>query len=267
MTALKSFLRGLLALPVAGSGFLATTSAEAATFASAEGQFGFSNLSHAPIFINTATDTDTLVVGFEGSVIAESDANAVFNGAARSAFNFTLQEAFGQTGSYFGQAEGESSVLGNFAIAAGDVFSFNFSGLIDLFTLADEPGESASAIAAIEFGVFRNTVDGLIEIDSFLIGGELSTVGDDTFAIAASDGIIPGQLLVEDGSGPERVVESFFAGVTGAYARQFDQDTVLTLAESKRGEATVVADVPEPSSAIALLVLGVPAVLRRKQMA
>lgn len=264
MTALKSFFKGLLALPLTGSGLFVATAAEAATFASADGQFLFENLSHVPTFTDTATDTQTLVVGFDGSVIAESDANAIFNGAAGSAFNFTLQEARGEKGSYFGLAEGEASVLGNFAIAAGETFSFDFAGVIDLFTLADDPGEFASAEVAIEFGVFGNTVDGPMEIDIFSIEAGLFTVGDDTFSIAASDGIIPGQLAVGDGSGPDLGVESFFAGVSGAYARSFDQDMLLTLSEIKRGEVTVAADVPEPSSAIALLLLLLPtAALRR----
>ncbi|MEM9163461.1 MAG: hypothetical protein AAGC54_10380, partial [Cyanobacteria bacterium P01_F01_bin.4] len=153
------------------------------------------------------------------------------------------------------------------AIAAGELFSFDFVGAIDLLTLADGPGESASAQVAIEFGVFNNTVEGLVNLDTFSIEGGLFTVGDDTFSIDASEGIIPGQLEVSDSSGPDLVVESFFAGVTGAYARSFDQDVRLTLAEIKRGRVTVAADVPEPTSAIALLVLLVPPALRRKRTA
>ncbi|MEM9163527.1 MAG: hypothetical protein AAGC54_10730, partial [Cyanobacteria bacterium P01_F01_bin.4] len=112
MTVLKTFFKSLLAVPAAG--FFVTASAEAATFASADGQFLFENLSHAPIVTDATATTQTLTEGFGGSVTAVSDADAIFDGAARSAFNFVLQETFGVGSSYFGVAEGEARILGDF---------------------------------------------------------------------------------------------------------------------------------------------------------
>jgi hypothetical protein len=254
----------LVATSMLAGSAIATAPASAASFAEVEGGFLFENFSQDATSGSSITDTSTFTFGDNSGAVAISEADALFITEPAEAQNLISSSAFGAGTNFFALAESEAKVIGNFLIdvpetseSEASAFSFDFSGFLTLFTGIDEPFESASAEAGISFALLDITDGEPILLDSFDLFGDINTPGDEEgISLFKSDYV----FLDQDNSGINENLggseEWAIAFVSGSYERYFQQDTILSLVEIKYGKASVAADVPEPSSLIALLLVG-----------
>jgi hypothetical protein len=139
--------------------------AQAATFSGVGIGIWFDNFSHPALSTATNAETDTLALSSGGSVIAVSDAEAIFisglePGTETKAFNLITSSAEGSGGNYFGLAQSESSLVGDFHLAAQETFFFSFNGFLALATAIDNATyESAFARGGAGFSVLSNAGD------------------------------------------------------------------------------------------------------------
>lgn len=231
---------------------------QAATFARVESAFELTNFSHLPISTSSSTDSDTFTFAASGEVDASAEARADFLSEPVQANNLIFAQANGSGKEYFGLAQAESSVLGSFLVEAGQLFSFDFSGLLELETAIDQPAnERANAIGSIQIAVVDETdlEAPAILLDTFDLTGKLHTANNKDFLdLQLSDRFLldTEQTLTLSRFG--ELSESVEANIVGSFQRYFDQDTRLALIEIKQGEASVA--VPEPGCLIALAVMG-----------
>ncbi|MBD2605817.1 hypothetical protein H6G81_15150 [Scytonema hofmannii FACHB-248] len=254
----------LLATPAIASSMLAISPSKAATFASSQGQFIFTQFSQSPTATSTNTDTETLVIGIgNGMATAFAEAEAAFIVSPPIALNSSLSIALGEGRDYLGLANSQATVIGNFDVDANTNFSFDFLGNLTLLTSIDNPpAENARAFGDISFALFDTNNNSLLDI--FSVAGNLTTEGDEDFiGVQKSDNVI----FINRGSnfnfgGQEEFITASFAG---SLQRYFPNQTNLTLIEVKRNQARV--SVPEPSTNVAaILVAGVIGVaLKRKK--
>jgi hypothetical protein len=230
--------------------------AQAATFAGSLGDFSFGNFSRAPLSTDSSVRTSTVTTGEGADAVANADAQ--FNTLPRSeAFNSLDNTAFttGLVGS--AQSESEATVIGNFLVNAGETFTFDFSGFLDLFTVTEQPTEFAAAALATQYSIITPdiTSDSSTELDFFSLVGQISTPdGADDFNVANSDAITLLSLDISDDIGANKTSESLSIDVSGRYERFFAQTTAFTLVEFKQGEAFGESEpVPESSSPVVWL--------------
>ncbi|PZV20504.1 MAG: hypothetical protein DCF21_04715 [Leptolyngbya sp.] len=256
--------------------------AQAATFSGVNVGIRFDNFSHPALSTETNAFTDTLAISSGGSVLALSDAEAVFisgleAGTETTASNFIVSHAAGSGGNYFGLAQSEASLVGNFALAAQETFSFSFDGFLGLATAVDNATyESAFALGFLGFSVLGNS--GHADSPSLLLDqlGLLATLDTpgtqdvfDTnlfalFLAGDTGNIVINSLNLERQTGG---LEEFrYVEFSGRYSRTFDEDTLVSLVETKAGVAEV-QQVPAPSLLWGLMAyggLGVFGKLRRR---
>lgn len=240
---------------------LTTSPAIAATFASSEAKVNLDNFSHAPTDISTLTDTQAIAIATNGFVTADAKAEAVFTAApfgTTEANNYSWSQTEGDGRRYVGLAESFAAIIGyDFIVDAGDTFSFNFMGFLDLETSIDHlPGEYATAEGIVSLELYDTTNPGnWLLLDSFGLSGILDTLGEsddlnyqftDNFRLNPSD-----TALDTDFGGQDELAK---AVINGSYSKTFDSLTKLILVEAKTNQAQVQA-VPESSSLLGLLVL------------
>ncbi|NEQ16083.1 MAG: hypothetical protein F6K44_20645 [Moorea sp. SIO3E2] len=192
-----------------------------------------------------------------GEVIVEANAESNFNPDSpdplQRARNKSLSTAEGEGSNYRGIAESFAGLIGyNFFVDAGETFSFDFNGFLDLITMIDNPpAESASAEGTVVFELY-DTNDLSTPIDFFALSGNLETLGYDDFLVSAhSDNVFAYNDFTKLFGGTE---EFALADVQGYYERTFETATYLTLVEAKTNKVTVKA--PESSNLLGLLFFG-----------
>ncbi|NJM56402.1 MAG: hypothetical protein HC857_01560 [Synechococcales cyanobacterium RU_4_20] len=256
-------LAGTLAIAApAGAASFADSSTRSELF-----NFALNGVEAKPFFTDTDTNTDTIVLGGVSAVGAISDAKAVFE--ENPGFASGLSEAAVQgTGplAYLGRATATAEALGSFH--ASGLFTFDFSALLDLESLAGESSrESALALGDIRWSLFAETEQGSELLDYFSLSGLLASRSDpDSFEADFSDRVTLSPL--DCGLPGGSCVESFFAApgqsgnrefaravINGRYQREFTHPTVLRLVQAQQSLAGVEA-VPEASNILALGVLG-----------
>jgi len=252
---IKSFAKGLvLAVSLLASSTIAATPAQAITFALSQGAFELNNFSQRPNSTETDSDTDSLAISADGSAVAIAEADAEFVVEPPNAFNFFLADASGITGEYLALAESEASVLGQFLVNAGETFSFDFAGFLDLLVFAELPQEEAAATGSIVFELFDITNAAaplLLDFFALEIGLTTSENGD-FFLFDSSENVVLTEEETDFGEGLGGE-EFAFAGFSGSLSRQFESTTQLALVERKEGITSVSA--PEPSNLLAILVV------------
>lgn len=203
--------------------------------------------------ILTSTKVNTSVSG--NIAIANALATATFlNNNSPLSNNTTFSEAAGDTNTYLGSAFSQATVAGEFNIAAGATFSFEFAANLAMSTAVENPlGEIANASGDLSLILFDSTNN--VVLDYFTAFSKIATSAyptdsADFFGYNNSQNI---NLIIADSdksfgnSHQESVTASFF----GSYQRSFQSNTRLVLIEAKTNQVTVKA--PEPSNTFALL--------------
>lgn len=245
----------VLSLSIA-SAFLALP-ARAFTLADSQGTFSFTNFSAAPFSTNSSAQTDTFTIGSDTAAIA--DANALFMALPNpQASNLISNSAFSSTFPSFALAQSEASIIGNFAIAAGETFSFDFFGAIDLLTSTEQPTDFATASLGIKYSILAFEPDTVTfnQLDFLTLLGEINTPnGIDSFSIDNSSAIALTLLNVSNNTSATQTAEAISAQIAGRYKRFFDRPTTLALAEAKVGAVAIETQnlkaVPTPDISIA----------------
>ncbi len=252
--------------------FFSILPAQAATLAESQGGFSFTNFSVTPLSTNSSARTSTLTTGSGAFAIANADALFELLPNAE-AVNVISNSAF--TSGAFGSALAESNaaVIGDFAIGAGETFTFDFSGFIDLLTFTEQPTDFATAALETQYSIFGFDADTSTstELDFLNLFGEINTPsGADSAEVNNSSAITFDIFDITDDTGATKISEAISIQVSGSYKRFFNKTTTLTLAELKAGaafsESQASTDIPESSSPMVwLLGVGSAIVLSRKQ--
>lgn len=236
-------------------------SAQAASIAESSGGFAFNNFSSTPLFTDSDTDTITLTTGNGSEAIATADAIFEIFPAAE-AVNVLENSAFSAEPISSAFAQSEATIIGDFFVNAGDIFSFDFAGFLNLSTATETPADFAEASLITQYSIFsQNSNETLTELDFFGLFGQLSTpTGEDDFEIDSSEAITLNPFEVTGIVGPTETAENIAVSVSGSYERLFEAATTLTLIELKQASAFSQNDgstqVPEHSSPLVWL-LGV----------
>ncbi|GAB1541078.1 hypothetical protein NUACC21_37480 [Scytonema sp. NUACC21] len=262
----------LLATPAIATSMLATSPSQAATFAHSVAEFNINGFSISPLGVQTLTDTTTEAISDGGQVSANADATANFiadgtNSSLTSASNSSVSQAQGQGYNYIGKGASIAAIFGyNFKVQAGEKFSFDFNGLLNLETSIDDPNtELATADGLLSLELYDSTNGSLL--DFFTIAGNLQTPGNDVFKIQQSSNIVfaPNQIDIDKST--DGIQEYARASFNGTYSRIFKESTLVTLVEVKRNQVRV--QVPECSSILSSLfsctVLGVTWIRKRQK--
>jgi hypothetical protein len=264
---LRFIRRVLLVTPLIAGSTLATAPSQAATFAQSEGEFSFTNFNQKPFSIGVSADSNTLAISRGGMVTAQSQGVVSFvTHPTPEAFNFSLNEAFGESRDYLGEAETQTAIIGDFLVDADTPLSFDFIANLNLNTSIDNPpAENARAAADISFALIditNNTV-----LDLFDLIGNVETQGDNDFiAFQKSDNVTLNNPVTTSSFGGNQ--EYARASIQGSVQRSFANQTNVALVQVTRNKTRVVA--PEPSTGLALLsfcsVIGVVTRAKRKAM-
>ncbi len=222
------------------------------------------------------TDADTFAIADDGDVSVDAFADAtIFNDAsglstclfglgAPGACNVALSEAIGDDGNnYFGIGESTAEVIGDFFVASGNNFSFDFIASLLLETNIDRPDvESAQATGEVSFAIFGSSqAESLSLLDTFTLAGQLSTLSeDDSLTEPQTSNTFAFNTFINTSFGGQN--EFVDALAEGSYSRTFDSDTYLQLVEVKTSSACVTTtdsgqncnqSIPEPTSLLALI--------------
>jgi hypothetical protein len=188
------------------------------------------------------------------NVIAQADAFASFFKDPLSSSNLTSNKASGSGNTYFGLAQSEAKVAGDFSIKAGETFSFDFTAFLDMDTYVGDPfGEKATAsgdISLVLLDITNQSVLDSFSVFSNIVTSAYAKPSEDVFGYDKSQNINLGLIYKKTsfGSINEESVKALFEG---SYQRSFQSDTRLRLIETKTNQVTVEA--PEPSNTFALL--------------
>jgi hypothetical protein len=269
------------AAPLVTSSVLLVSPSLAATFASAEANVFLENFSQSPDYSTVSAKTNTVTMTPVGSVLdadegenassvsAGDSATAIaqadslfFTNSPAFATNTNLSEAFGDQDNFFGFAQSEASVIGEFLLNPApnstESFSFDFTAFFNLATSGEKSTAAADISLVVLGGTDPNPANQTV-FDFFSVSGELNTLGeDDLFSVDASDNFTLNTFLPSGDFGVDIEEESADLLAMGSYQRQFDRPTYLTLIETKETKATVQAStqVPEPASTLALVIFG-----------
>lgn len=259
--------RFLLSLTsIVASSAIASSSVIAATVASSKAAFDLENLSHRPDTTSTLTDIDgfTKASPGGGTVRNLAQSNALFPSQAITASSNSFSSAFGEGSNYLGKVLSEARVRGTFFIEAGESFSFDFVGSLDLESSIDNSQiESATAAGNLSFLLLDNTNSNL---DEFLLFGNLSTpdATGDFLGFESSDNITLTDNSQTTSFGGNEEFAS--ASVQGSFERLFSRQTALTLIEVQTNNVSVAArpvSVPEFDFSFGYLVFSGALVFKR----
>lgn len=235
-------------------------SSQAAVFAESSGDFSFSNFSESPLATDASVFISTLTAGSGATAIATAD--SLFESVPTAqAQNVISNSAVISSGPGSALAQSDASVIGLFAIAPNSLFSFDFSGTLDLLTITEQPTETASAALETRYALFDDTdPDNVIALDFLSLFGQLNTPsGLDDFEISrSSDAVTLTDDFVANSFGNADAAEFLSIEVAGSYERFFETPASLTLVELKQGVAfagsQAPVDIPESSSPLVWLV-------------
>lgn len=242
---LKLATRLLLSVaPLVTGSVLVASPTFAASESCANASMDFSLFSHNPFEVMTATDTNTFTTTNDGSAQSSANANAQFLteplASSTTAYNNANTYATGDGNSYLGVAQSFAGLGGyKFNVGAGETFAFNFSTFLDLATSADNSSiEEANSFGQIAFQIYQNSDNSSTLLDTFFLAGNLNSTNSDDFVNSNSSQYISynsQDVATSFGSGDESIKALF----QGNYARTFENQTYLTLVETKVTQASV----------------------------
>jgi len=260
----------LLVTPLIATSALLTSPSQAATFSSSQGTLDLTNLSKS--FSTTESQNlGNVSAVANGGIVNAQNINAVANviPSPLEVYTSATSLASGESKDYLGTAETAAKIIGNFDVAPGQLFSFNFTSALDLETAIDNPPtENANASGKLSFLLFDTTdipeknlpdfLSGLLSdttnsipknpLDFFSLTGNLNTLGNDNFITNQKSQNV---TLTEDKEfsfgGTQEFATDF---VEGSLQRSFDRKANLTLVVFRSTQARVIA--PEPSMNLAL---------------
>lgn len=247
-----SKLFSIVSTSLVASSVLISSPASAATFASSQGIFKFTDFSQIPTDVFADTNTNTVAIAKIGPVNADATADALFEAASLQASNSSLSSASGTGRDYLGLGESFAAIRGTFDLAENTTFSFNFTGDLTLETSIDDPAaETAKASGNVFLGLFDVSTNSLL--DFFNLTANLDTSNSSDFLnFDKSNQITISNPVYTLNTGEKK--ESAQASVKGSFQRTFTNKTNLALVEFKVNKATV--SIPEPSNLIAVLFFG-----------
>ncbi|WP_088242278.1 hypothetical protein [Calothrix rhizosoleniae] len=272
-----------LLTPIVATSVLAASPSQAATFSFAQAELTITGLTAESDFIDSLNEAEIDAISKnEDAPVEVINSPAVVNITNTppepiEIDTFATSEAFGENKDYLGTGNTNAKIVGNFDVAQGEEFAFNFEAFVDLETRIDDSSiESAQAEGEIGFWLFDTTglsdkeleelSDNLLTADTnnsfidqaleyFTLVGNLNTLGDgDTLTSKKSDKIL---VTFEDQVVDfDKEAENEFATavVEGSLQRTFNKKSNLTLFATRRTLVKVAA--PEPSTDLALLISG-----------
>lgn len=271
-----SLRKASVALPFAVASCMAGLPAQAATLAESIGSFSFENFSATPLGTDANSDESFFSDGTGAN--ASAIASATFDSLTEAATANGSVASSAATGDMSGTAfaKSDATLFGDFAVKAGDTFSFDFSGFADLLTSVDQPADSASAFFETQYSIFRadlNEDNGTV-VDSFSIVGSINDAnGQDSLNITNSDAITLSAFDTSEVTGDSLLDELISFNASGRYERTFEQDSIVSLVAFKVSVAETVASgvggnqpqkVPDSSSALlGLIGVGAAALMKR----
>ena len=273
----------LLLTPIVATSVLAASPSQAATFSFAQAELTITGLTAESDFIDSLNEAEIDAISqSENAPVEVINSPAVTNVVNTppepvEIDTFATSEAFGENRDYLGNGNTNSKVVGNFDVAQGEEFAFNFEAFVDLETRIDEPGtESAQSQGEVGFWLFDTTglsdkdveelSDNLLSpntnnnfldraLEYFTLGGKLNTSGDgDALSSNKSDNVFlsfEDEVVDFDGVSQN---EFATAVIEGSLLRTFDKKSNLTLFATRKTLVKVAA--PEPATDLALLVSG-----------
>ncbi|MBD1813362.1 PEP-CTERM sorting domain-containing protein [Microcoleus sp. FACHB-DQ6] len=246
----------LLATPLVTGLTVGIAPSSAAIIAGSAAAVTLDNFSHRPNEIGTVTNTYTETIANTGSVISQANADAVFisNCHQLLAANLSQSGVIGSGNNYFGLAQSQAAVIGDFSIKAKETFSFTVQTILHLLTSVSNPqSERASATGSISFALI-DTVSNLL-LDSFQFGIGLHSFKAPELSLSynLAGNFNPTQInfaFLAQGN-----TTSLSLYTSGVYSRTFDSTTNLRLVEVKNNMAVAQAQplpqaqpVPEPTT-------------------
>lgn len=238
----------LLATPLVTSLTVGIAPSSAATIAGSAAEVSINNFSHRPTDTGTSTNTNTATIANSGVVISKANADAVFisNCHELLAANLSKSEVAGSGSSYYGLAQSQATVIGDFDIDAQETFFFNFQTVLNLLTsVENRQSERASASGSLSFWLIDTIAN--ILLDSFQLASSLDSSGGVSLSVSASNSFNPTAInfnFLAEGSAAKSLLYT-----SGVYSRTFDSATNLRLVEVKNNIAEAEAEpVPEPTT-------------------
>lgn len=261
----------LFATPLLATSVFATSPSQAASLALSGGEFNLTSFTINPDVTATVNNANTLLIANGGKVNAQNNTNTNFLLDPPEAFSSSLSQAFGENQNYFGLANTDTKVLGNFFVNADELFSVDFTADFYLETSIDDSSENANSSADISFLLFDTTdiaKQGLLDnffssllsekatnikqtpLDFFSLTANVDSRSDNDFITSNKSEYVT--LINQDiqssfGGKAEFATASF----TGSLKRSFVNSTNLTLIEVKKNQARV--SIPEPQTSTAVL--------------
>lgn len=239
------------AVPVVAASTIAALPGQAATFSLSAAETTLSNFSVVPSNIGTSTETDTLTVSVgSGTAIAKALAGANFNPEVGE--NFSRSIATGSGNRYFGVAESQASLVGQFLLRPQETFSFDFASRLVLKTaISNSKTETAIASGTVLFQLIDNQTETLI--DTFGLFAESSVPGTSGFPRFQPFTTGSTSTTLSTTSESKENSQFFSALFSGSYFRTFESETNLSLVEVKANRAAV-EQVPTPSAVVGIFV-------------
>jgi hypothetical protein len=199
--------------------------------------FVFQNFNQPLIASRSNTDTDSSTLSENNFVVGISTAETFFrlDGTTNQdrGAGSVINEVVGG-GSGDGLANGLATVGGTFFVAAGEKFSFEFSGYLTLgTTVQNADSQTANAFGRIAFGVY-DVSEQPVRLDFLEVSGGLDTPGTQDFlnvqTLGSNISLNPHNTNISRHTGS--LDESAFVAISGVYSTQpFEQDTLLVLGD------------------------------------
>lgn len=229
--------------PLVTGGVFGTLPSFATTLAISEAEGTYTNFSHNPLTVLTQKSPETFESTDNGQVVTKSEADAIFsieqsNASGTRAFSKSASTVQGDGSDYFETAKSSASVLGySFQVKAGETFSFDFKGLLNLRTSVDDEPEAANAFGLIAFQLL-DLNDLNSPIDFFTISSGLNSLDNSDFLdVFKSSNVAfnPNETNTTTTFGGNKEVAN--TSFTGRFSRFFNQTTTLILREFKSNNA------------------------------
>lgn len=246
----------LLATPLVTSLSVGIAPSSAATIAGSAAAVTIDNFSHTPNDTGTVTNTYTQTIANTSSVISQAKAKAFFisNCHELLAGNLSESQVIGSGNNYFGLAQSQAAVIGDFSIKAEETFSFTVQTILHLLTSVSNPqSERASARGSISFALIDTVSNILLESFQFGIGLHSFKAPELSLSYNLAGNFNPTQInfaFLDQGN-----TTSLSLYTSGVYSRTFDSTTNLRLVEVKNNMAVAQAQpvpqaerVPEPTT-------------------
>ncbi|MGL5192719.1 MAG: hypothetical protein ACRC8Y_03805 [Chroococcales cyanobacterium] len=253
--------------PWVAIGAIASSPAQAATFAFSEGLLEFENFSHSSYLTDVITDSNTLTIASEeGSVNAIGEATANFWDIPNSApfanlFSSSLVQGTGSD--YIGKSQSQAQIMGNFLIGDFESFSFDFNAFLTLLTVGDDTSYgNPHASGHVSFGLFdTGQWDQIQLLDYVNLSGQVSSLGNNNFITYQDSDSVQATDSIFTQFGP---TQNFAQGsAMGSLNRYFETSSHLTLVAITHQEADITT-VPESTATFALVLLGIGFCIKNK---